>query len=79
MIGDAVMININRKRKQMTKKPKIELYPIAKVDEYEFGKVKSSFWVVQLPDGTEVQCASYQAAEKAQQHYKPLDKKEKVC
>ena len=63
------------KRKQMTKKPKLELYPIRRVELYSHGKVTESYWVVICPDGVEIQCKSYEAALEAQQ----LDKKEKVC
>lgn len=76
-----------QKRKRVTKRPKLELYPIAKVQEFVHGKIgPSAYWVVVFPDGTEVQCKSYAAAEKVQQENRPtassknasLDKKEKV-
>ena len=73
MIGDCVL---PFKKVIMTKKPKHELYPIAKVEEYEFGKVKNTFYEVRKPDGTTLLCKDYIAAEKEQQ--KLLDKKEKV-
>src|SRR5258708_1447701 len=68
VIGDAEVVNINRKQ-QMTKKPKLELYPILKVEFYEFGKIvpEKSHWAVRKPDGTEIQCKSYKAAQAAQQ------------
>ena len=72
MIGDADVISIKRKPKPVTKKPKMELYPIAKVEIYSSGKVSETYWVVTRPDGKEVQCSSYRMAEKEQQR---LDKK----
>jgi hypothetical protein len=51
----------------MTKKPKIELYPIAKVEHYEFGKVTRTWWEVQHPDGAIVSCGTYQDALDAQE------------
>lgn len=73
----ADVIDIKRKPKPM-KKPKMELYPIAKVELYAEGKVANTYWVVKLSDGTEVQCKDYKTAEQYQQEHKVLDKKEKV-
>ena len=71
----ADVINIKRKKK-MTKKPRLELYPIKRVQLWRAGAVAETYWVVQKPDGTEIQCKSYDAAHIIQQE--TLDKKEKV-
>lgn len=47
----------------MTKKPKLELHPIAKVEQYEFGKVVKAWWEIKLPDGKDIIFPSYQDAE----------------
>lgn len=60
----------------MTKKPRLELYPIKRVQLWRNGAAVETFWVVQKPDGTEIQCKSYAAAAAIQQE--TLDKKEKV-
>lgn len=51
----------------MTKKPKLELFPIKKVEVWSFGKVQDFYWVVQTPDGTEIQCKTYEDAVDTQQ------------
>lgn len=62
--------------KQVTKKPRIELYPIKRVQVWRNGKAVETYWVVVHPNGVEIQCKSYDAAHKIQQE--TLDKKEKV-
>lgn len=71
MIGDATVLPFQRLK--VTKKPKSELYPICKVEEYEFGKVVKFYWSIKTPDGEEIFFPSYKAAEKYQ-----LDNKVKV-
>lgn len=55
----------------MTKKPKMELFPIAKVERYEYGKVNETYYVVTHPDGTEIECKTYEDAQEAQQEKRP--------
>lgn len=80
MIGDAIVVDI--KRKPMTKKPKMELYPIMKVQNFSNGVIgPKSYWVVIKPDGNEIQCATYDSALLTQQELSSasrLDKKGKV-
>lgn len=56
--------------KKVTKKPKVELYPIAKVEMYKHGKVESYWYEIRKPDGTEISFPSYQEAEDFQQENK---------
>jgi len=47
-------------------KPKLELYPIKRVMVWAGGIVKETYWVVQKPDGTEIQFGNFEAADEYQ-------------
>lgn len=64
-----------KRKKKMTKKSRLELYPIKRVQYYANGAVVESYWVVIKPNGIEIQCKNYEDAYKIQQE--TLDKKEK--